>query len=51
MLEKLGVMRVELEGPDLSKRIAEAKQLDAVLDGVSGMNAPEASNARRALRL
>jgi NADPH:quinone reductase-like Zn-dependent oxidoreductase len=32
MLEKLGVMRVELEGPDLSKRIAEAKQLDAVLD-------------------
>src|SRR5713101_5705616 len=32
MLEKLGVIRVELEGPDLSKRIAEAKQLDAVLD-------------------
>jgi NADPH:quinone reductase-like Zn-dependent oxidoreductase len=32
MLEKLGVERVELEGPDLSKRIAEAKQLDAVLD-------------------
>jgi len=31
-LEKLGVSRVELEGPDLSKRIAEAKQLDAVLD-------------------
>jgi hypothetical protein len=29
ILEKLGVMRVELEGPDLSKRIAEAKQLDA----------------------
>jgi NADPH:quinone reductase-like Zn-dependent oxidoreductase len=32
MLEKLGAARVELEGPDLSKRIAEAKQIDAVLD-------------------
>jgi NADPH:quinone reductase-like Zn-dependent oxidoreductase len=32
MLESLGASRVELEGPDLSKRIAEAKQLDAVLD-------------------
>jgi NADPH2:quinone reductase len=32
MLEELGVMRVELEGRDLSKRIPEAKQLDAVLD-------------------
>src|SRR5499425_1191310 len=32
MLEKLGVSRVEREGPDLSKRIAEAKPLDAVLD-------------------
>ncbi|HEV8389169.1 MAG TPA: zinc-binding alcohol dehydrogenase family protein [Dongiaceae bacterium] len=32
MLEKLGAERVELEGPDLSKRIAEAKRLDAVLD-------------------
>jgi NADPH:quinone reductase-like Zn-dependent oxidoreductase len=32
MLEALGVSRVELEGPDLSKRIAESKQLDAVLD-------------------
>lgn len=31
-LEGLGAHRVELEGPDLSKRIAEAKQLDAVLD-------------------
>src|SRR5262249_58441526 len=29
MLEKLGVQRVELEGPDLSKPIAEAQQLDA----------------------
>src|SRR5258706_1261551 len=32
MLEELGADRVELEGPDLSRRIAEAKQLDAVLD-------------------
>jgi NADPH2:quinone reductase len=32
MLEKLGVQRAELEAPDLSKRIAEAKKLDAVLD-------------------
>jgi NADPH:quinone reductase-like Zn-dependent oxidoreductase len=32
MLQELGAARVELEGPELSKRIAEAKQLDAVLD-------------------
>ena len=32
MLEKLGVTRAELEVPDLSARIAEAKALDAVLD-------------------
>ena len=32
MLEQLGADRVELEGPDLSQRIAEAKRLDAVLD-------------------
>src|SRR5271155_6099160 len=32
MLESLGASRVEVEGPDLSKRIAEAKKLDAVLD-------------------
>jgi NADPH:quinone reductase len=32
LLEKLGVSRVELEAPDLASRIAEAKQLDAVLD-------------------
>jgi NADPH:quinone reductase-like Zn-dependent oxidoreductase len=31
-LEALGVSRVEVEGPDLSKRIAEAKEIDAVLD-------------------
>ena len=29
---RAGVARVEQEGPDLSKRIAEAKKLDAVLD-------------------
>jgi NADPH:quinone reductase-like Zn-dependent oxidoreductase len=32
MLEELGVKRAEQEGPELSKRIPEAKQLDAVLD-------------------
>lgn len=32
MLEALGAERVEQEGPDLSGRIAEAKQFDAVLD-------------------
>jgi NADPH:quinone reductase len=31
-LEAMGVSRVELEGPDLGKRIAEAKRIDAVLD-------------------
>jgi NADPH:quinone reductase len=32
LLEKLGAERAELEAPDLSKRIAEAKEIDAVLD-------------------
>jgi NADPH:quinone reductase len=32
LLEGLGVERVEAEGPELSKRIAETKRLDAVLD-------------------
>jgi NADPH:quinone reductase len=32
MLEALGVERCEIERPDLSKHIAEAKQIDAVLD-------------------
>jgi NADPH:quinone reductase-like Zn-dependent oxidoreductase len=32
MLRELGAERCELEGPDLSKRIAGAKELDAVLD-------------------
>jgi NADPH:quinone reductase len=31
-LATLGASRAELEGPDLSNRIAEAKQVDAVLD-------------------
>ncbi|WP_321796886.1 zinc-binding alcohol dehydrogenase family protein [Caballeronia sp. J97] len=31
-LEALGASRVELEGPELGKRIAESKQIDAVLD-------------------
>jgi NADPH2:quinone reductase len=32
LLEQLGAERIETEGPELSQRIAEAKQLDAVLD-------------------
>ena len=32
MLEKLGAVRCEIERRDLSKHIAEAKQIDAVLD-------------------
>jgi NADPH:quinone reductase-like Zn-dependent oxidoreductase len=32
MLEQLGVSRVELEGPDLSKRLPEAGQLTKILD-------------------
>lgn len=31
-LEDLGAHRVELEGPNLSTRIAEAKQIDSILD-------------------
>jgi NADPH2:quinone reductase len=31
-LKALGAERIEVEGPDLSKRIPEAKRLDAVLD-------------------
>jgi NADPH:quinone reductase len=31
-LEELGVYRAELEGPELSTRIAESKQIDAILD-------------------
>jgi NADPH:quinone reductase-like Zn-dependent oxidoreductase len=32
LLQKLGAERCEIERPDLSKHIAEAKQIDAVLD-------------------
>src|SRR5262249_36153756 len=32
ILNSLGASRVEVEGPDLSKRTAESKKLDAVLD-------------------
>src|SRR5262249_24857062 len=32
MVEALGAVRAEVEGPDLSKRIAEAGRIDAVLD-------------------
>ncbi len=32
MLEGLGVVRAELEAPDLAARMAEAKEIDAVLD-------------------
>ena len=32
MLEQLGAARVEMEAPDLAARIAESKQIDAVLD-------------------
>lgn len=32
MLEKLGAERCEIERPDLSKHIVEAKKIDAVLD-------------------
>jgi NADPH2:quinone reductase len=31
-LKELGAYRVEIEGPDLSERIAETKRIDAVLD-------------------
>src|ERR1700760_1866363 len=34
MLEKMGAVRAELERPDLAAHIAEAKQIDAVLDFV-----------------
>jgi NADPH:quinone reductase-like Zn-dependent oxidoreductase len=34
MLEKMGAVRVELERPDLAAHIAEARQIDAVLDFV-----------------
>jgi NADPH:quinone reductase len=32
LLEALGAVRAEVEGPDLSRQIAEARKIDAVLD-------------------
>ena len=46
-LEALGASRVEVEGPDLSKRIAEAKQLDAVLDLVGNSTILDSLNMLR----
>jgi NADPH2:quinone reductase len=47
MLEALGASRVEVEGPDLSRRIAEAKQLDAVLDLVGNSTILDSLNMLR----
>jgi NADPH:quinone reductase-like Zn-dependent oxidoreductase len=46
-LESLGASRVEVEGPDLSERIAEAKQLDAVLDLVGNSTILDSLNMLR----
>jgi NADPH:quinone reductase-like Zn-dependent oxidoreductase len=46
-LEALGASRVEVEGPDLSKRIAEAKKLDAVLDLVGNSTILDSLNMLR----
>src|SRR5260370_13491845 len=47
MLESLGASRVEVEEPDLSKRIAEAKKLDAVLDLVGNSTILDSLNMLR----
>ncbi len=47
VLEALGASRVEVEGPDLSKRIAEAKRLDAVLDLVGNSTILDSLNMLR----
>jgi NADPH:quinone reductase-like Zn-dependent oxidoreductase len=47
MLERLGASRVEVEGPDLSRRIAEAKKLDAVLDLVGNSTILDSLNMLR----
>jgi hypothetical protein len=41
MLGALGAARAEVEGPDLSKRIAEAGKIDAVLDLVGNSTKTE----------
>jgi len=47
MLERLGASRVEVEGPELSGRIAEAKKLDAVLDLVGNSTILDSLNMLR----
>src|SRR5262250_658411 len=47
LLEKLGAERVETEQPELSKRIAEAKKLDAVLDLVGNSTILDSLNMLR----
>jgi NADPH2:quinone reductase len=47
MLESLGASRVEVERPDLSTRIAEAKKLDAVLDLVGNSTILDSLNMLR----
>jgi NADPH:quinone reductase len=46
-VEALGASRVEVEGPDLSRRIAEAKKLDAVLDLVGNSTILDSLNMLR----
>src|SRR5262249_46062599 len=45
--EALGAVRAEVEGPDLSRRIAEAKKLDAVLDLVGNSTILDSLNMLR----
>ena len=46
-LKELGAARMEIERPDLSKHIAEAKQLDAVLDLVGNSTILDSLNMLR----
>jgi NADPH2:quinone reductase len=47
MLEKLGAERCELEGPELSRRLPETKNLDAVLDLVGNSTITDSLNMLR----
>jgi NADPH:quinone reductase len=47
MLEELGVTRCELEAPDLSEKIQESKQIDAVLDLVGNSTIVDSLNMLR----
>jgi Zinc-binding dehydrogenase/Domain of unknown function (DUF1998) len=47
MLEKLGAERCELEGPELSRRLPETKNLDAVLDLVGNSTIIDSLNMLR----